>query len=263
MFIKKSFIFTSIFMLLCCSLFSDDTNVGLQNTDNVEIDFKSMFNRASRIYNEGNKDEALDLYMSMLQNGINSSSVYYNIGNIYMEKEQYAKAILYYEKSLRLVGYDKDLQNNIRFAYRNVGSDESYKSYNVAYFPLFFYMNKISVIFVLISTLVLFFVILFLFIFDLKIKYSRKNILVTFLSIFIFSFVIYLGYNYVLSENFLIIQSSEGYIRDGASENSKNIYNLSLGEKIRIIESHENWYYVKIDSGRYGWIVALDGDSIL
>ncbi len=268
MFVKKIFIFAYISIIACCSLLADynESSNTLDIDSDNHLDFQSMFNRASRLYSEDKKDEALEIYSAILTSGVQSGDVYYNIGNIYMERESYAEAIVYYERALRAFGYDKDLLNNLKLAYKNVGGDDFYQAYSVKYFHLFFYLYKISIVFILIMTIVIFCVILFLFILKLKIGFLKnlnaKKFLMAYFSIFVLLFVANFCSNYMLSQNFLIIQNNEAYIREGASENSKNIYNLSLGEKMPIIESHENWYYVKIDFGRYGWIMATDGISI-
>ncbi len=258
MFIKKLFLLISIFLVICSSLFSNNM-----------LDIQSAFNMANRLYYDGQKDDALEMYISMTESGIASGSIYYNIGNIYMEKSDYAKAIVYYEKSLRLLGYDKDLRNNMKYAYKSIGGDIFYNAYNVSHFQWFFYFHKFSIFFILASTVTLFFIILFSIIFKIKVgflsfanKATTKNILIICLSIFIFSFTTYCVSSSVLSQNFLIIQNNEAYVREGASEKSKNIYNLSIGEKVSIVEVYDNWYYVKMPSGLYGWISTDDGISI-
>lgn len=233
--------------------------------------YQNVFNMANRYYSEGKKDEALETYMNMLASHVSSAMIYYNIGNIYAEQDEYSKAIAYYEKALRLSGYDEALQNNLRYAYKNVGGDEFYDAYNVKHFHLFYYINKISIILILLSATKLFVIVLFVYILKIKIKIKflankneqyMKKVFIIFSTVFVFSFVAYLFSNHVTTSDFLIIQNNEAYIREGASENSKNMYNLSNGEKVAIIEAHENWYYVKVRSGGRGWIKASDGISV-
>ncbi len=279
-----------IFMLLltyCLNLFSDDSialdSEVIEDTKSTEPittkeptptassmpNYQSVFNMANRFYGEGKKDEALEAYMSMLASGINSAMIYYNIGNIYAETKEYSKAIVYYERALRRSGYDKALQNNLKYAYKNVGGDDFYRAHNVRHFHLFSYLNKVSIFFLLFSATKLFFIVLFIRILKVKMSFLKnktdtyiKKATLIFIAIFVLSFSAYIFSNRVITENFLIIQNNEAYIREGASDSSKNIYNLSDGEKVPILEVHENWYYVKVRSGGRGWVKADDGISI-
>ncbi len=245
---KKILIIISIII----SIFSSITAYANENQDN--------FDKAIEYYKGGQIDEALAIYQDLESSGINSGLVYYNMANIYMERAEYANAILYYEKAMRLLGYDKDLYKNIAHAYELTGNEEDYKKTNVAFFHIFKIVNAISLISILlISTLLFILTIINIF----KPNTIKKNIIIIVLIITAISFIPYYYTKFATTQNYAITLNDNVYIKEGKTENAKNIHRLQSGAKIAIIENHENWYYVRISQGKYGWLSKNDAKSIL
>jgi len=74
------------------------------------------FYEASSLYSESRFEEALKLYEDILGHGYENAALYYNLGNTFLKLGALGKAILYYERALRLAPYDSDLKSNIRYA---------------------------------------------------------------------------------------------------------------------------------------------------
>ncbi len=74
------------------------------------------FNRANVYYEQGNFDEAIKQYKSILEDGRESGNLYYNLGNCYFKKGKLGEAIFYYEKARRLMPQDRDLESNYEYA---------------------------------------------------------------------------------------------------------------------------------------------------
>ena len=64
---------------------------------------------------QGNYQQAVALYDSLLSNGV-SPELYYNLGNAYFKQGELAQSILAYERALRLNPNDKDAKYNLAFA---------------------------------------------------------------------------------------------------------------------------------------------------
>lgn len=75
----------------------------------------SLFLDANTQYAEGNYDQAATLYEQVLLEEP-SAEVYYNLGNAYFKQAELAKAILAYERALRIKPSYKDAQYNLQFA---------------------------------------------------------------------------------------------------------------------------------------------------
>ncbi|WP_256259908.1 tetratricopeptide repeat protein [Winogradskyella luteola] len=93
-----------IFMFLCCfSLF------GFSQND-------QRFENANALYNEGKYAEAIDTYLSILDSGVHSSELYYNLANANYKLNNIAPSIFYYEKALQLNPDDETIKDNLSFA---------------------------------------------------------------------------------------------------------------------------------------------------
>lgn len=76
---------------------------------------EEQFHQANQLYSEGHSQEAADLYEGILQSGIISGALYYNLGNVYFKLNQPGRAILNYERALRLSPQDEDLLANLSY----------------------------------------------------------------------------------------------------------------------------------------------------
>ena len=72
---------------------------------------QSLFNKANKEYEDKKYKTAISLYEDILKKGLESSELYYNIGNCYYKTEDWANAIWNYEKSLQIKRDDRTLEN--------------------------------------------------------------------------------------------------------------------------------------------------------
>lgn len=97
---KVYFIFSLIILLSAGSLCSQNL---------------SLSEQADSAYNADNYREAADLYLHIMQTEGVSATLYYNLGNCYYRSGEMGKAILAYERSLRLDPTYEDARNNLEF----------------------------------------------------------------------------------------------------------------------------------------------------
>lgn len=82
-----------------------------------------FFAEANSRYQEGDYDGALARYESILDAGYESGPLYYNMGNTHFKLGDLGRAILHYERALRLSPNDDDIQANLDLA-RSLTADE-------------------------------------------------------------------------------------------------------------------------------------------
>jgi hypothetical protein len=77
---------------------------------------EQVFDQANQLYQQNKFAEARDAYESVERNGFLSGELYYNLGNAYYKTGDVGKAILNYERALRLMPNDDDLKHNLQLA---------------------------------------------------------------------------------------------------------------------------------------------------
>lgn len=79
-------------------------------------DINAQYQEANKLYQEGKFDTAAVLYDGILQTEMVAPEVYYNLGNCYYKMGNVPRAILNYERALRLAPGDDDIAFNLQLA---------------------------------------------------------------------------------------------------------------------------------------------------
>ncbi len=74
------------------------------------------FARANELYEQKEYDSAVQAYAKIINEGIESASLYFNLGNAYFKEGDLGHAILYYLRAKRLDPSDEDITSNLEFA---------------------------------------------------------------------------------------------------------------------------------------------------
>ncbi len=78
--------------------------------------------RANQLYENGQAQDAAQLYTQLINQGINSSIVYFNLGNALMQNGDYAKAIAAYEQAKTLEPRDEAISANLERAHTQLSN---------------------------------------------------------------------------------------------------------------------------------------------
>jgi len=79
-------------------------------------DFDLDFNDANNYYNNSKYLESIQIYESILAEGMESSNLYYNLGNSYFRQNQIGQSVWAYKKALKIDPRNKDLIKNLSIA---------------------------------------------------------------------------------------------------------------------------------------------------
>ena len=74
---------------------------------------ESLFIEGNKEYTNENYEMAILLYDSIISSGLQSSELFYNLGNCYYKTQDWANAIWHYEKSLILNIHNKEASHNL------------------------------------------------------------------------------------------------------------------------------------------------------
>ena len=218
----------------------------------------SLFNKANELYSKEKYTDAILIYDSIISNGLESSDLYYNLGNCYYKNSDWANAIWHYEKSLKLESLTNTLQNLELVQLKIVDRIEPlpqlfYKKWWYSFISLF------TTYFWQIITLLIIWTALFLKLLNQFATIKKEHFLQFLYPIaFILLFATYSSYkeNYIKKE--VIIFSSTVVVNSAPTNNSTNLFSLHSGSKAEIIDQIGNWINIKIANGNSGWVEQTD-----
>ena len=224
-----------------------------------------LFSTGNSLYNNGNYQEAIQSYEQILDNGVHSSELYFNLANAYYKLNRIAPSIYFYEKAQQLSPKDKEIKKNLSFA-KNMTIDDietvpemglSKITKNVINTFSFDVWAKFSV------ALVMLFVILALgYYFSYSTTKKRLAFLgscTALLMTFVMVFFAFQKYKYVQNDNPAIVFAQESQIKTEPNLRSETAFELHEGTKVQVLESYnKNWTKVKLADGKTGWISSQD-----
>ena len=213
-----------------------------------------LFEKANRTYNNSDYTSAITLYDSILTIGLESSELYYNLGNCHYKAQDWANAIWHYEKSLKLEKNDKTIQNlelaNLKIIDRIEEIPQLfYKKWWSSFISIF---NTFS--WQLISILIIWLA-LTIKILSQFTNYKKEYFLSILYSLALISvFATYSSYQRNITKKEAIIFTSSVVVNSAPTKNSTNLFSLHSGSKIEILDTIGEWINIKIANGNSGWI---------
>lgn len=223
-------------------------------------DIEAIMARANEAYDNENYKLAKAGYDSILQMGKESAKLYYNIGNACFKQNNLGKAILYYERAKLLAPNDKRIQHNLEFA-QNKQKDEIETMPTLL--PVrwwkqtsqMFSLNtwaKITLTITLITSLLW-------SAFILTKNLPMKNILryPAILSAFILIMVLTItlrNMKYQSMKKHAIVLEPVVTAKASPASNSKDLFIIHEGLKVRILNKVNQWYEVRLADGTVGWL---------
>ncbi len=71
------------------------------------------FDEGNRLYGEGDYEGAIEAYSELVDRGVEETDLYYNLGNAFFKNGELGKAVLFYERALRLSPRAEDAKDNL------------------------------------------------------------------------------------------------------------------------------------------------------
>lgn len=236
------------------------------NLDNPNID--SLYQLAGSFYQQGQYEPALESYNAVILSGMESSDLYYNMGNAAYRSNSIGHAILYYEKALKLEPTHEDAIHNLDFVsrYRLDAFEEVPVLFLGAWitgFVQLFPEHTWSILALLFFTIFLGSLLIYLFSRHLIIKKSGFiSALVAILLFVITVFPALSRHRDIVNPDSGIILAPSVVVRSSPSESGTELFILHEGTKIKVNEEVSGWQNIRVIDGREGWIMAADFESI-
>ncbi|MEW5692031.1 MAG: tetratricopeptide repeat protein [Candidatus Hydrogenedentota bacterium] len=86
----------------------------------VSANNEALFENANKLYKEDRFNEALLLYLELIDKGITNVDLYYNLANTYYRINDSGYAIYWWKKALKLRPNNEDIKHNLRIAEKKI-----------------------------------------------------------------------------------------------------------------------------------------------
>ncbi len=74
---------------------------------------RALFEEGNALYEQGDYEAAIEAYTGLVERGIVDEDLYFNLGNAYYKNGELGRAVLFYERALRIAPRDGDARDNL------------------------------------------------------------------------------------------------------------------------------------------------------
>lgn len=215
---------------------------------------------ANTAYNAGNYAQAEECYTRIVEQGLHSAALYYNLANAHFKQDELGKAMLYYNRALRLRPNDEDIRHNLEYA------EQSTKD-SIEEIPEFFLKTWIKSLrgalsctaWSILSLLMLVAALACGLLYLLAQRLSLRKIGFYLMAVTALLFVVTTAFawserNMLVERSEAIIMNSAVSIKSSPDRSATELFVLHEGTKVTIGETIDGWAEVRIADGRKGWI---------
>ena len=229
----------------------------------------SLWNKATEAYSAGQWDMALQGYTSISAAGLESAPLYCNIGNAWFKLEDYPRAILYYERALKLDPSCSDARYNLGITSEliqdriDVVPEFLLKSWarDVCYV-----LDSDSWAGLSIFCFAVFLAMLLLYLLSGRVAARRTG----FFSAIVFIlfagmclwFSLWQKSDYQRADSAIVMRPVSSVKSSPSSETSTDLFILHEGTKVTILDEVGDWRNISLADGRQGWMLSADMEII-
>ena len=231
-------------------------------------DYKSNFEKGLKAYKNKEYASAVKYYETSLSTGYKSPEAYNNLGLAYFKTADIGKAILSFERALRMKPGYTNARKNLKAAQQYI--DTTLKKSGS--FWLFSFWGSIGLMLTSFSWSLLFFLLFFSASAALLLRYLKLNERLSFVGLrvgIIFLVLSFICFGFARSaasaqfdKNLAIITSVRAGVRTAPGLDGEDIMVVSSGVKVKVQEEMGDWFKVRLDNSVVGWVPAKTLEKI-
>jgi tetratricopeptide (TPR) repeat protein len=223
-------------------------------------EYTALIDSANAAYTTNNFEKAAELYQRILDKNVESSEIYFNLGNAYYKMNKTGFAILNYERAKKLDPDDDDINVNLKHAYQKTED-------KIEAAPELFlteWKNGIvnlmsekewSILFILFICITLLFFLFYIMSRNNGIRrfgfYTGAIFIVLSISTF---FIAKHKYELTVNSSGAVITGESVTVNGSPNEKGTKLFILHEGTKVNITEDQSDWTEIRIANGNTGWI---------
>jgi tetratricopeptide (TPR) repeat protein len=230
---------------------------------------KQLWEEATAAYQEGRWSDAVTAYEAILATGRTAPELQYNLGNAWFKAGEPARAILCYERALKLDPSYDDARYNLEFAREQTqdridvvpefiierwGRSACYLLDSDTWTVLFFVFAAV------------FAVLLLAFLLSARTSWKRVGfyggIVVLLLALLCLDFAHWQLADYRKADSAIVMRPVCSAKSSPSEASAKDLFVLHEGTKVKILDEVGGWKNIELSDGRTGWVPAADIEVI-
>jgi tetratricopeptide (TPR) repeat protein len=217
-----------------------------------ENDPKKLFVEANRLYDSQNYLGAIQLYEQLVEQGVRTPALYYNLASAHFKTKAIGKSVLYLLRAEKLSPGDDDIEGNLRFVSQFTIDKGTLSSPPLAFFtelfPFGIWALWATVFYFLLTGIIV-----------LRIWFKSKAFLLrlgtwlvgVLLAVFALGF--YLSWNWSKVPKGVLI-AKEAPVKSGPGDDFVTQLLGHEGLTFQILEEREEYFEVLLPNGVKGWV---------
>jgi tetratricopeptide (TPR) repeat protein len=242
-------------LVLILLLSSAKGSVGAQTQD-----VSGIFQAGNQYYAQSNYKAAVEQYQRVLEFGVVSDVVLYNLANAHFKNNQLGSAILCYEKAQRLSPNDREITENLNFARARIADKVERPPEGVVFSQLRRITNWLSLDTETALAVTFFFAAncaFALFWLDMIPRLSRIMLycsiaLLTLFLILAASNLVRIYWQETVHEGVILVEKAD--VLSGPASDSPILFSVHEGLKVRIENDLPDWVQISLENGWNGWV---------
>lgn len=229
----------------------------------------SLWNAANQAYSEGRWTDAAGDYQMLSSMGLESAALYCNTGDAFFKDGNLPKAILYYEKALKLDPSYEDARYNLELLNARIQDRIEF----VPEFILKVWAKDVcwlmdsdswAVAFLVFFALTLAMLLLFLLAPSVAGRRTGffTGIVMLLLAVASISFSIWQKNDYFKADDAIVMRPVSAVKSSPSAESSQDLFVLHEGTKVKVLDQVGSWNNIELSDGRQGWIPSGDIEVI-
>ena len=223
-------------------------------------DAAAMWEAANAAYVNGESKRAADGYAAILEGGVHSAELYYNMGNAHFKSGRIGQAILCYRRALRLAPGNDDIRYNLEVAGEN--TKDSIEA--VPEFFLTTWMRAVrntmsSTAWTVLSLAALAAMLALAMVYLLASRltarktgfYGMAAMLVLFVAATSFAAA---GRREAVERSEAVVMSPSVSVKSSPDNSATDLFVLHEGTAVRVTGSLDEWCEIVIADGKKGWV---------
>ncbi len=217
-----------------------------------------IFFNAGWLYKEQKYEEALEMYLKLVDMGHASGHIYYNMGNTCYRLNSIGHAVLYYERACILMPRDADLDYNLRYV-RNLTKDVIEESPGILSM-IFFWLDSVTLnelfwIFIIVN--IIFWSGLILRLYD-KEEWTYYFVIISLVAWIICGASFFKKLYDVETDDRAVILTDEADILSGPETGDTILFKLHTGAIVNFEREEEGWMLIGLPDNKRGWVESKD-----